>query len=192
MSGKGSRAVAQRSSKLKLIVRRSMLRSQIPSGSKSSLTLAAVDSLLDTLAAHSTFSQLSLPPANAPTTSEILTKLYRDSDLSPYALCVLTQIILRDLRPLLNPLPQLRIRNPTAMLRIKSTAGPGELTLYAAIRCWDDRMFELYRGGKGSLDWCADMAEAMGGEAMSSLIPDGPVVGVNVPVCQSSNEETGI
>lgn len=40
-------------------------------------------------------------------------------------------------------------------------------------------MLEMYRGGKGSLDYCADAAECRSGGV---TVPAGPVVGVNVPV----------
>lgn len=159
---------------------------QIPAGTRSTLTIREVDQLLDALAAPSAFSQLSQPPLPIWTPTQLLTKLYRDSSLSPYSLSVLTQIILRDLRPLLNPLPQLPIRNPTAMLRIKSTAGPRQLDLLPAMRAWDGKMAELYRGGKGSLDFCADTVEVLGGGpggvCKGSSVPAGPIVGVNVQV----------
>jgi DNA ligase-4 len=94
-------------------------------------------------------------------------------------MAVLTQIILRDLRPLLNPLPKLSTRNPTAMLRLKSNAGPAQLELHQAMRCWDVRMAKLYSTGKGDLDWCADTVEAMR-DGTIATINNGPVVGVNV------------
>lgn len=156
--------------------------------SKSRITISEVDSLLDQLASLSAFSQLSQPGPSTLTCSAILTRLYRDSGLSPHGSAVLTQIILRDLRPLLSPLPKLRIRNPTSLLRLKSTEGPEQLSLYEAMRCWDPRMLELYKGGKGSLDYCADAVESakeLGG-AKGRRIPAGPVIGVNVPVRRDS------
>lgn len=143
------------------------------------MSIRELDALLDKLAAHSTFSQLSQPPSSLPTPPDLLTTLYRDSHLSAYALAVLTQIILRDLRPLLSPLPSLRVSNPTAMLRLKSNAGPAQLELYAAMKCWDARMAELCRKGMGDLNACADEVERMGVGASCS---SGPVVGVNVQV----------
>ena len=65
------------------------------------------------------------------------------------------------------------------MLRLKSTAGPAQLSLYEAMRIWHREMAEMYVGGKGSLDWCADMAENLGNQPP---IPAGPVMGVNVQV----------
>ncbi|WVQ79314.1 hypothetical protein IAT38_001411 [Cryptococcus sp. DSM 104549] len=149
-------------------------------GSKSRLSLRKLDAILDELASFSHFSQLSQTRQSKRTPSRILASLYRDDNVSPYALSVLTQIILRDLRPLLDPLPRLPTRNPTAMLRLKSTAGPKQLTLRDAMMCWDRRMWGLYAGGRGDLDVCADLAEALadGKEEVAPI----PVVGVNVKI----------
>jgi DNA ligase-4 len=145
------------------------------------MTIAEVDSLLDQLASLSAFSQLSQPGPSTLSVTTILARLYRDSNLSPHALAVLSQIILRDLRPLLSPLPKLRVRNPTSLLRVKSTAGPEQLSLYDAMRCWNVRMLEMYKDGKGSLDYCADLVE---GKGDVRKIPPGPIFGVDVPVGQ--------
>lgn len=160
-----------------------MLSSQLPQGTKSTLTLGELDRFLDELAAPSTFSQLSLEPMRPSAPPTILQRLFRDSSLSPLALSVLVQIILRDLRPLLYPLPPMPVRHPTALLRCKSTAAPQQLSLHVAMWCWDPAMARLYRDGKGNVDWCADMAESIT-KSPHSLIPmsSGPVVGINVQV----------
>lgn len=155
---------------------------QLPAGHKSSLTITELDHLLDQLATLSPFSQLSQPGPSHLTQSSLLTRLFRDSDLSPYALAVLTQVILRDLRPLLNPLPRLPTRNPTAMLRLKSNTGPAQLELAQAMKCWGHRMAKLYFDGKGDLDWCADAVEDMKTKTGIRRISAGPQVGVNVQV----------
>jgi DNA ligase-4 len=160
---------------------------QLPKGQKSCLTISDLDAILDQLAAFSPFSQLSQPSPSTMTQSSLLTRLFRDSGLSPYALAVLTQIILRDLRPLLNPLPKLTTRNPTAMLRLKSNAGPAQLELYQAMRCWDPRMGKLYSTGKGDLDWCADTMDGTRDGGVAG-ISHGPIVGVNVQVGHLSRE----
>lgn len=144
------------------------------------MTLGQVNKHLDNFAAHCSFSQLSQLPANFPSQPEILTILFRDSNLSPYSLSLLTQIILRDLSPLLNPLPKLRVSNPTAMLRLKTTAGPAQLDLYTAMRCWHPDMARLYHRGLGDLDLCADECENANLGGPSKI--RGPVVGVNVQV----------
>ena len=69
------------------------------------------------------------------------------------------------------------------MLRLKSTAGPAQLMLYDAMKCWDRRMAEMYVGGKGSLDWCADMVDTI---RDGFNIQPGPMVGVNVQVSSQS------
>ncbi|WVQ96118.1 hypothetical protein IAU59_003220 [Kwoniella sp. CBS 9459] len=154
------------------------------SSSKSTLSIREVDHLLDELASASPFSQLSQTPHPVRSASDILKDLYRASNLTPYALAVLTQVILRDLRPLLSPLPKLPIRNPTAMLRLKSTAGPGRLTVRDAMLCWDKRMWDLYVGGRGDMDRCADLVEGLAekGADHKQVIAPGPVVGVNVKI----------
>lgn len=144
-------------------------------GIKSGLTLARVDALLDELAASSTFSQLSQRSQEAKSSHDplaVLHTLYRDSGLSPCAAGALTQIILRDLRPLLAPPPR---AHPALQLRTTVTASPAYLTLPAAMKVWDPRMVRAYRAGLGCLDACADAAET--GE-----VHCGPVLGVNVDV----------
>lgn len=136
--------------------------------------------MLDQLASLSPFSQLSQPGPSALSQTTLLSRLFRDSGLSPYALAVLTQIILRDLRPLLSPLPRLPTRNPTAMLRLKSNAGPAQLELYQAMQCWGGQMVKLYYAGQGDLDWCVDAVEEMRTSLGTKRFLPGPRVGVNV------------
>lgn len=69
------------------------------------------------------------------------------------------------------------------MLRLKSNAGPAQLELYEAMKCWDPKMGKLYYGGKGDLDWCADAVEEINMSLGLKRVPPGPVVGVNVQVC---------
>ena len=73
------------------------------------------------------------------------------------------------------------------MLRLKSNAGPAQLELYAAMRCWDPRMGKLYSTGKGDLDWCADTIDSMQDGQMAG-IGHGPIVGVNVQVRLDSSQ----
>lgn len=144
------------------------------------MTISELDTLLDELAASSSFSQLSqLPDAPRPI-KRILTILYCDWKLSPYALSVLTQIILRDLRPLKDPIPCLPIRNPTSLLRIKTNNSPSQLSLKDAMMCWDRRMWDLYNGGYGNVDLCADVLER--NPLLDPSKNNGPIIGVNVAV----------
>lgn len=136
--------------------------------------------MLDELAASSSFSQLSQLPDAPRSIDKTLTILYCEWKLSPYALSVLTQIILRDLRPLQDPIPCVPIRNPTALLRIKTKNSPCQLSLKDAMMCWDKRMWDLYNGGYGNLDLCADLLEQ--NPLMDPSKNHGPIVGVNVAV----------
>ena len=153
---------------------------------RSTLTLAQLDTLLDQLTTLSPFSQLSQIPSNPPSPAKILTTPYLDTLLISYTLALLTQIILRDLRPLLNPLPGLIVRNPTTMLRMKTRTAPAHLEIITAMRCRDRRMAEMYLDGKGDIEWCADVLESINtehpGQSSTGGIPKGPVVSVNVQV----------
>jgi hypothetical protein len=75
------------------------------------------------------------------------------------------------------------------MLRLKSTAGPTQLDLVAAMRCWHPHMPGLYTRGMGDLDLCADTVEPLSpAQAGPSC---GARVGVNVqvsrPICIEIN-----
>lgn len=142
------------------------------------MTISEVDMLLDQLAGWSSWSQLSQVPSSLPTPMVILRQLFRDSRLSPLALSVLTQIILRDLRPLLCPLPPKGLGCPELLISEKITSAPEQLTLEMAMLSWDPAMAALYCDGKGDVDWCATMAEAMRHDSTS--ITKGPILGVNV------------
>ncbi|WWD04258.1 hypothetical protein V865_002326 [Kwoniella europaea PYCC6329] len=156
---------------------------------KSTVSIREIDILLDELASSSTFSRLSQDRDQTPTKSfkcrrspqEILTVLYRESNLTPFALSVLTQIILRDLRPLLNPLPKLSVRNPTTMLRMKSNTGPEQLSLKDALCIWDKRLWGFYNGGLGNLDRCSDKLDNLENEH-DRIVMIGPVLGINVKI----------
>ncbi|WWC92925.1 uncharacterized protein L201_007888 [Kwoniella dendrophila CBS 6074] len=158
------------------------LRNKSISDRKSTVSIKEIDNLLDELAASSSFSQLSQNPPNFKSPQVILTTLYRESNLSPFSISVLTQIILRDLRPLLNPLPRLPVRNPTTMLRMKTNTGPDQLTLRDAMLVWDKRMWEFYIGGRGDLDKCADLVEKLDQQNWEEIVMTGPVIGTNVKI----------
>ncbi|WRT69581.1 uncharacterized protein IL334_006570 [Kwoniella shivajii] len=177
-----------------------LMRDRNSSDQKSTLSIRQLDALLDELAAPSPFSQLSQLPSPCRSPQSILSILYRESNMTPYALAVLTQVILRDLRPLLNPLPRLPVRNPTTMLRMKTTIRPDQLTLREAMIHWNKRMWEFYNGGRGDLDECADLVESLDQGSWKEIIIAGPVIGTNVriPKCKKGrsisdalNEFTG-
>ena len=159
-------------------------KSQASTSGSSRLSIKDVDDLLDQLACHSPFSQLENRPENPLPADDVLIRLFRNSELSPLALSVLTQVILADLRPLLNPLPSLRIRNPTSLLAVKTTAAPPQLDLLTALECWEERLPSIFKGGQGDLDRCLDLVESLSpdGGSETSFLPAGPVLGVNVHV----------
>lgn len=145
------------------------------------MTISEVDALLDQLAAWSSWSQLSQIPIDRQSPSNILRRLYRDSRMSPLALAVLTQVILRDLRPLLCPLPKLAAGHPEHLIYEPITNAPEQLTLEMAMLSWDPFMAKLYWEGKGDIDWCATAAEAIQANSQTDVTP-GPMLGINVKV----------
>lgn len=146
------------------------------------MTIGEVDALLDQLAAGSSWSQLSQIPSDRPTQMTILQRLFRDSGMSPYALSVLTQIILRDLRPLLFPLPLRYVGRPELLIRETISSAPNLLTVESAMFRWDTTMAKLYREGKGNIDWCATKAEEIRMSEQRMEVAPGPILGINVKV----------
>ncbi|KII85754.1 hypothetical protein PLICRDRAFT_700571 [Plicaturopsis crispa FD-325 SS-3] len=114
----------------------------------SELSIADVDSLLDELASKSSFSDHSIrrqcPPTNRPTRSRIkvLQELYHG--LSPLEASFVTQIILKDLRPLLYPISETHY---TIALNAYNTRSITALTKEDAMRAWDStgNLQKIYR-----------------------------------------------
>lgn len=103
------------------------------------VTLHQVDALLTELASRCKFSESSVRAsfsAAAPPRSRkaILTTLY--TSLTPAECAVVTQIILKDLRPLLRPIPREAAHYTAALLQYKSNA-VSPLTKEAAMHAWD-------------------------------------------------------
>ncbi|EJT49134.1 hypothetical protein A1Q1_01783 [Trichosporon asahii var. asahii CBS 2479] len=162
-------------------VRKTGCLGEEPNGN-STMTIGEVDALLDQLAAGSSWSQLSQIPSDRPTQMTILQRLFRDSGMSPYALSVLTQIILRDLRPLLFPLPLRYVGRPELLIRETISSAPNLLTVESAMFRWDTTMAKLYREGKGNIDWCATKAEEIRMSEQRMEVAPGPILGINVKV----------
>jgi DNA ligase-4 len=103
-----------------------------------------VDNLLDELASTSEYSVFSLhfnnPTPRTPQT--ILRQLYRL--LSPSDAAFVTQIILKDLRPLLYPLPS---QHYTSALTSYNSNSIQPLSIQDAMRVWDisGRLLKAYR-----------------------------------------------
>lgn len=112
----------------------------------SPLSLADVDNLLDELASLSSFSHVSIrnkfPRHIRRTRKAVLHSLYYT--LSPTDACFLTQIILKDLRPVLYPLPTDHF---TVALKHYNTASVRMLSLFDAMKAWDPSqiMIRTYR-----------------------------------------------
>ncbi|KAJ7623353.1 hypothetical protein FB45DRAFT_837508 [Roridomyces roridus] len=110
------------------------------------LSISQVDCLLEELASHSGYSHSSVrqkhPPGTRRPRSAIIRSLYRS--LPPFDAAVLTQIILKDLRPLLYPLSEIHF---TAALRSFTSEAVTQLTKEDAMRVWDPsrRMLDSYR-----------------------------------------------
>jgi len=109
---------------------------QDTNGSLGSRTIDEVDALLDELASKSAYSHKSIrsqyPKNRTGTRTTILRTLFRP--LCPHDASVLTQIILKDLRPLLYPLTEFHY---TAALTHYNTASVRMLTLQHAMTAWD-------------------------------------------------------
>lgn len=118
-------------------------------------SLEAVDALLDELAAHSTFSQLERIPMSLRSPKDILRSLYRHLD--PFEAAVLTQIILKDLHPLLYPLPA---RSASTALLNYNAASFVQLELPVAMCIWHWAMPSIYNV-RANLDHAARLVEAI-------------------------------
>ncbi|EIN06045.1 DNA ligase/mRNA capping enzyme, partial [Punctularia strigosozonata HHB-11173 SS5] len=109
------------------------------------VSIAEVDALLDELATTSAWSADCVRTAHSPsprrTRSAILSDLFRDIPALDAAF--LTQIILKDLRPLLYPLPE---THTTVALRDYKSNALSILTREIAMKVWDPsgRMLKIY------------------------------------------------
>ena len=120
--------------------------------------MAEVDERLTDLAAASAYSA----PAVQATASnpqvglrEALRRLY--TDVAPAQAAVVTQIILKDLKPLLYPITEAQEHYTAALLQYNSNA-TARLSKWEAMRAWDPskRMLAAYR-----VRACLDEAAAM-------------------------------
>jgi DNA ligase-4 len=122
---------------------------------RSTMTLESIDELLDELATHSPYSQLGHTIPSTRSARDILRALY--ADVAPFEAAVLTQIILKDLHPMLYPLPALS--TSTALLQYDS-ASLEELDLRTAMRIWHWAMLPVYNV-RADLDRAATIVEAI-------------------------------
>ncbi|KAJ7439863.1 hypothetical protein FB451DRAFT_1445409 [Mycena latifolia] len=125
------------------------------------LSIAEVDFLLDELSAHSGYSDISVrashPHATRRSRSTIIRALYRS--LAPLDASFLTQIILKDLRPLLYPLTETHY---TAALKSFNSVAITQLSKEDAMKAWDTsrKMLDIY-GVRSRLDDAAAAFDAV-------------------------------
>ncbi|KAJ7777837.1 hypothetical protein DFH07DRAFT_796301, partial [Mycena maculata] len=142
-------------------------------------SIVDVDALLDELASHSGFSDASVrarhPHATRRPKALIIRDLYRS--LSPLDASFLTQIILKDLRPLLYPLTDTHY---TVALKSFNSAAVTELTKEDAMRVWDPghRMLAIYRVRSRLDDASATFEAGITGTVM-------PQIGIPVEIPKS-------
>ncbi|OAV99744.1 hypothetical protein PTTG_00480 [Puccinia triticina 1-1 BBBD Race 1] len=119
------------------------------------LKLSDVDQFLDELAAKSPWSNLGKGPARPPPRpdTDILHNLY--IPLSARQAAYMTQIILKDLRPLLYPIPSLSVYR--SLTDYDSTAFK-EISPYCMMKAWHWAMPTIYRA-KADFDVAADLCE---------------------------------
>lgn len=117
--------------------------------STANVSLAEVDALLAEFASKCAFSDASVrapfsTAAQRRTREAILTTLF--ASLTPAEGAILTQIILKDLRPLLYPTPRSATHYTAALLQYKSNAVT-MLTKEAAMHAWDPagRMSQIFK-----------------------------------------------
>ncbi|KAJ7918946.1 DNA ligase N terminus-domain-containing protein [Mycena leptocephala] len=135
----------------------------------SPLSIAEVDNLLEELASHSGYSDISVR-ANARATrrpkSTIIRALYRS--LSPLDASFLTQIILKDLRPLLYPLADTHY---TVALKSFNSVAVTHLSKEDAMKAWDPsrQMLNIYRVRSGLDDAAAAFDAGINGAVMPQI-----------------------
>lgn len=114
----------------------------LQSSPKYRATLRDVDVLLDELARLCRFSQLPLSPSDSPpgrSQLTILTDLYNLA--SPDDAAIITQIVLKDLRPLLHPLEVIH----TTRNLLKQRAPSNPLNVWEAMRIWNPELPRIYK-----------------------------------------------
>ncbi|KAL4248499.1 ATP-dependent DNA ligase family protein [Abortiporus biennis] len=133
-----------------------------PHVEESTIPMSRVDTLLTELACTCAYSskdiRLTFPHPRK--RKEILKELYRN--LSPHSAGIVTQIILKDLRPILYPLPETHYTTSLLSYNSKSLK---ILTKEEAMKAWDPsgRLLRAYFV-RSSLDAASDMYEAGDGD----------------------------
>ncbi|EJU01771.1 DNA ligase/mRNA capping enzyme [Dacryopinax primogenitus] len=148
-------------------------------------TIHEADSLLEELAATSPWSNIkfSTPSPQRRSAKRILSDLYRD--LTPFGAAVMTQVLLKDLRPLAYPQPAASM---SASLIDFNSKAYEEITPHMAMRAWHPKMCYLYKTNS-KLDAVADAVEKLESWEASvqpgiRLDPFSPMVGVPVEIAK--------
>jgi hypothetical protein len=136
-----------------------LLLIQHEDGFDSTISIAAIDELLDELAAKSAYSHKSVrskyPKQHSRPRSTILRTLFRH--LSPEDASVLTQIILKDLRPIMYPL--IEFHYTTALTKFNASSVK-MLNKEHAMDIWDpSRLLSSFYRMRSSLDEAAAFAD---------------------------------
>ncbi|EIW58323.1 uncharacterized protein TRAVEDRAFT_124375 [Trametes versicolor FP-101664 SS1] len=147
--------------------------------SVSSISLCRVDSLLSELAGKCAYSAEVYREGthmSRRSREAILSELY--TSLTPAKSAVMTQIILKDLRPLLYPIPQSACHYTSALLEYKSNA-VAMLTKESAMHAWDSsgRMSLIFKT-RANLE---EAATAFEGLNNGEVFPQ-PTVGVQIQI----------
>ncbi|OSD05314.1 hypothetical protein PYCCODRAFT_1385066 [Trametes coccinea BRFM310] len=146
------------------------------------LSLGAVDVLLSELAAACAFSADAVRQSRSGSRRSreaIISEIY--TSLAPFECSVVTQVILKDLRPLLYPIPKSASHYTSALLRYKSNAVM-MLSKEAAMHAWDPSgRFSVIFKTRANL---ADAADAFEGFVNGEGLPQ-PTVGspIQIPKC---------
>ncbi|KIO24857.1 hypothetical protein M407DRAFT_25816 [Tulasnella calospora MUT 4182] len=144
------------------------------------ISLHDIDCLLDELAAHSPFSDVGVVSSAPPPRprKQIIADLYRT--LTPQGAACMTQIILKDLRPLLYPMPSSRT---TSNLLHYNANALHELTIHEAMHIWDPRMLKIYRI-RATVDAAADSFDGLvAGAPQSEVFCPTFGVPIEIPKC---------
>lgn len=144
------------------------------------ISIHRLDELLDELASHSGFSQMSQQPFHKRTKPRAQLAILREmyDGVTPQEAGFLTQIILQDLRPVLYPLPivnttvNLTVNLPRSVPKYKRC----ELGLYQTIKSWHAEMARVYR-------LCANLDEAARAIERGPPYPTSPTLFKPVAVC---------
>ncbi|PLW58699.1 hypothetical protein PCANC_00264 [Puccinia coronata f. sp. avenae] len=131
------------------------IRNEMDIGNPRSLKLSDLDLLLDELALSSRWSNIGTHSFRKPyrRPSTVLRDIY--ARVSPRESAYITQIILKDLRPLLNPIPSLSVYK--SLIDYDSKAFQ-EITPYSIMKAWHWAMPRIYRA-KADYDVAADLCE---------------------------------